>query len=68
MIINVCGEQHVREAVDQVRSVARGAVQLFVGDLSWADDCNRLLKDFPDIDILVNNLGIFDARDFFRNG
>jgi NAD(P)-dependent dehydrogenase (short-subunit alcohol dehydrogenase family) len=39
--------------------------QGFAGDLSNADACDALLKAFPQTDILVNNLGIYEAKPFF---
>lgn len=36
-----------------------------VGDLAKADDIDRLTAAIPQVDILVNNLGIYDEGDFF---
>ena len=40
--------------------------QGFPGDLSNADGCAALLRAFPQTDILVNNLGIYEAKPFFE--
>ncbi len=36
----------------------------FAGDLGKAADAERLARVFPDADILVNNLGIFEPKPF----
>ncbi|POF62030.1 oxidoreductase [Novacetimonas maltaceti] len=55
-------------AVDRaVATIAQagGAAVGFVGDLGAADGCAALVAAHPSCDILVNNLGIFEPRDFF---
>lgn len=37
----------------------------FSGDLSTADGCAAMVKEYPECDILVNNLGIYGPQDFF---
>ena len=37
----------------------------FAGDLTDAAVCDTLVKTHPAVDILVNNLGIFEPKDFF---
>lgn len=39
-------------------------VEYFAGDLSSNDACNLLASEHPEIDILVNALGIFEPKDF----
>jgi len=51
-----------REAV--IASVPGAAVEGFAGDLAAADVAERLAKQFPAVDILVNNLGIFEPKPF----
>jgi NAD(P)-dependent dehydrogenase (short-subunit alcohol dehydrogenase family) len=58
-------ENRVRGAVEQVRSAgARGDVRGIAGDLGTADGAERLLKEMPEADVLVNNLGIFEPKPF----
>jgi NAD(P)-dependent dehydrogenase (short-subunit alcohol dehydrogenase family) len=40
-------------------------VHAAVFDLGNAAGCAALVKQFPDVDILVNNLGIYEPKDFF---
>jgi NAD(P)-dependent dehydrogenase (short-subunit alcohol dehydrogenase family) len=49
---------HVRQAVPQVE------LEGFAGDLSDAATTEALVKRFPAVDILVNNLGIFEPKPF----
>jgi NAD(P)-dependent dehydrogenase (short-subunit alcohol dehydrogenase family) len=37
----------------------------FAGDLGTAEGCAQLVAAQPDVDILINNLGIFGPSDFF---
>jgi NAD(P)-dependent dehydrogenase (short-subunit alcohol dehydrogenase family) len=39
-------------------------VECFTGDLSSSKACNQLASEHPQVDILVNALGIFEPKDF----
>ena len=53
-----------RDAVDAaVARLGVGAVG-FAGDLASAAGAEALAREFPDVDILVNNLGIFEPKAF----
>ena len=55
----------VDEALAQLRADVPGAVVDGVAaDLAGADGCRALLDGLPDVDILVNNLGIFEPKRF----
>ena len=65
VIINGRVESAVTDAVSNIRSAAPGAeVQTFVGDLSTAEATAKLVQRIPTVDILVNNLGIFERKAF----
>jgi len=67
VIVSSRHAQSVREAEATLRTAAPGArVQGFVGDLSNAAGCDALVKAHPQVDILVNNLGVFQQQDFFE--
>lgn len=56
-----------QEAVDRVvaeLSQAGGKVEGFAGDLGTEDAAHALIQQFPDVEILVNNLGIFEPKPF----
>lgn len=65
VIINGRTEASVDEAVQRIlQDVPEAKLEKFPGDLSNADVANRLAEKFPQVDILVNNLGIFDPKEF----
>jgi NAD(P)-dependent dehydrogenase (short-subunit alcohol dehydrogenase family) len=47
-----------------MRAATSGDVTGFAGDLSQAPVAEALLRQHPAVDILVNNLGIFEVRPF----
>jgi NAD(P)-dependent dehydrogenase (short-subunit alcohol dehydrogenase family) len=63
VIVNGRTQAAVDKVVAQLKA-AGGKVEGFAGDLSTAADTERLGKKFPDVDILVNNLGIFEPKAF----
>jgi NAD(P)-dependent dehydrogenase (short-subunit alcohol dehydrogenase family) len=52
-----------REKLDKALSGVSG-VQTIVADPARAEGVNALIEQVPDIDILINNLGIYEAKDF----
>ncbi|HKQ26019.1 MAG TPA: SDR family oxidoreductase [Burkholderiales bacterium] len=65
VIVNGRTEGAVNEAMAEIRSTAPNAkLDLFAGDLSTAAAATELVSRFPDVDILVNNLGIFERKPF----
>ncbi len=58
--VNGRTQSRVDEAVKQVGHGARG----FAGDLSDAAVAERLRQQLPEVDILINNLGIFEPKPF----
>jgi NAD(P)-dependent dehydrogenase (short-subunit alcohol dehydrogenase family) len=63
--INGRTAQRVSHAVQQVRRDVPGArVQGVAADLGSAAGCDELVRQLPAVDILVNNLGIFEPRPF----
>ena len=64
-IINGRTEKSVDAALAKIRqTVPQANLDAFVGDLSDAATTENLLKKFPAVDILVNNLGIFEPKPF----
>ncbi|HEY0778034.1 MAG TPA: SDR family NAD(P)-dependent oxidoreductase [Gemmatirosa sp.] len=65
VIVNGRTPERVDAAVARVRDAASGAdVRGIAADLGTADGCARLTGELPDIDVLVNNLGIFEPKPF----
>jgi NAD(P)-dependent dehydrogenase (short-subunit alcohol dehydrogenase family) len=64
VIVNGRAQASVDEAVAGIKAAPGGAVLGFAGDLSRADAAEELVRRHPDIEILVNNLGIFEPKPF----
>jgi len=62
VVVNGRTGERVDKAVAALREV--GAVTGIAADLGTADGCKELLAELPQVDILVNNLGIFEAKPF----
>src|ERR1700704_1132872 len=57
--------QRVRQAVEQLNAEVAGArVMGIAADLSGAAGSVELVRQLPLVDILVNNLGIFEPKPF----
>jgi NAD(P)-dependent dehydrogenase (short-subunit alcohol dehydrogenase family) len=64
VIINGRTPAGVEAAAAKLRSETGGDVRGFAGDLSTAAAAEALVRQHPSVDILVNNLGIFEVRAF----
>ena len=65
VIVNGRSDTAVASALAEIGRAVPGAnAQGFVGDLSRAEVVSALLARFPSVDILVNNLGIFEPKPF----
>ncbi|MGD0584717.1 MAG: SDR family oxidoreductase [Oryzomonas sp.] len=65
VIINGRSDSSLAAALEQIRNAQPNAsVESFNGDLSLAGDVDRLRKHVPSLDILVNNLGIYEPMPF----
>jgi len=65
VVINGRSQQSVDQATQALRAKVPDAnVQGFAGDVSEAAQVAKLVERFPQVDILVNNMGIFDPKPF----
>jgi NAD(P)-dependent dehydrogenase (short-subunit alcohol dehydrogenase family) len=65
VIVNGRTEASVTQALSEIRREAPDArLEGFAGDLAEASGAAALLERFPQLDILVNNLGIFQPQPF----
>jgi NAD(P)-dependent dehydrogenase (short-subunit alcohol dehydrogenase family) len=64
VIVNGRSQSSVDDAVAQLKSATGGEVQGFAGDLSTAAAADELARRHPAVEILVNNLGIFEPKPF----
>lgn len=65
VIINGRTESRVQEAMVAIRKAhAAAALEPWTGDLSKAAGAEEAIRRFPEVDILVNNLGIYVPQPF----
>ena len=65
VIINGRTQKRVDDALAKLgRAGGRGSVSGLAADLGTADGVRQAIEQFPDVDILVNNLGIFEPKAF----
>src|SRR5271166_6992804 len=65
VIVNGRSEPRVANAIEMIRQKYPGSqVEGFAGDLSTVEGFDLLKNEYPDVDILVNNLGIFNPQPF----
>ena len=65
VVVNGRSPERVAAAVAQVReSTADADVRGVAADLGTAEGCARMIAEVPELDVLVNNLGIFEPKPF----
>jgi NAD(P)-dependent dehydrogenase (short-subunit alcohol dehydrogenase family) len=65
VVLNARTQERVDQAVDKIKSESPGAdVSGIAADLGNAAGVNELTAKLLDIDILVNNMGIFEPKEF----
>jgi NAD(P)-dependent dehydrogenase (short-subunit alcohol dehydrogenase family) len=64
VIINGRDKASVSHVVAKVGSITGGDVVGFAGDLSTQASAEQLTREYPDVQVLVNNLGIFEPKPF----
>jgi len=67
VVVNGRTQGKVDTAVAAVAKVAPGSkIAGVAADVSTAAGCDTLVEMLPDVDILINNAGIFEPKDFFE--
>jgi NAD(P)-dependent dehydrogenase (short-subunit alcohol dehydrogenase family) len=67
VVINGRGQAKVDAAVNKLKTVVAGAkVRGIAADVATAAGCAALASALPEVDILINNAGIFEPKDFFE--
>ncbi|MBO9689420.1 SDR family NAD(P)-dependent oxidoreductase [Roseateles chitosanitabidus] len=64
VIVNGRSAASTEEAAARIRAETGGPAEAFAGDLSGAEAAQEVVRRFPGIEILVNNLGIFEPKAF----
>jgi NAD(P)-dependent dehydrogenase (short-subunit alcohol dehydrogenase family) len=67
VVVNGRTQIRVDAAVREIRSAVAGAdVRGVAADLGTAEGCDIVIQVVPELDILVNNVGIFEPKEFER--
>src|SRR5437016_8703708 len=65
VIVNGRTDDRVKTAIERIRSHNAGAkLEGIAVDLGSAAGADEVIRRFPDVDVLVNNLGIFEPKPF----
>src|SRR5256885_8082694 len=63
--LNGRSEDRVHSAVNELRRIhPDAAIDGVAADLATAAGCERLIAQVPQLDVLVNNMGIFEPKAF----
>ncbi|SDN06226.1 3-oxoacyl-[acyl-carrier protein] reductase [Fictibacillus solisalsi] len=66
VIINGRREETVEGTIAEIQGLHPDAVlSQAVADLGTEEGCEKILSQYPEIDILINNLGIFEPKEYF---
>ncbi|SEI17465.1 NAD(P)-dependent dehydrogenase, short-chain alcohol dehydrogenase family [Rhizobium tibeticum] len=69
VVVNGRSEDKTAKAAERLKGEgARSSVKSAAADLSTAEGCAALVAKIPQVDILINNAGIFQPIDFFDAG
>jgi NAD(P)-dependent dehydrogenase (short-subunit alcohol dehydrogenase family) len=67
IVVNGRTQAKVDAAAAAITKVVRGSkVSGIAADVSTAGGCKALIAALPEVDILINNAGIFEPKDFFE--
>jgi NAD(P)-dependent dehydrogenase (short-subunit alcohol dehydrogenase family) len=64
VIVNGRTQRRVDEAIAKLRRVTSSRIDGIAADVSGAEGCKKVISAHPEVDILVNNMGIFEQRAF----
>jgi len=65
VIINGRTDKRVNQAIATIRqSHPQAKLEACAGDLSTADVVQQVVRGFPHVDILINNLGVYEPKSF----
>lgn len=65
IVVNGRHKERVQEAVELLRSEVPGSkIRGIAADVATQTGCANLIQALPDVDILINNMGIFAEMDF----
>ncbi|MCM3453598.1 SDR family oxidoreductase [Heyndrickxia oleronia] len=66
VIINGRREEKVIQTIKEIQEQFPEAIlQSLVSDLGTEQGCQKAIEEFSEVDILINNLGIFEPKEYF---
>ena len=66
VLINGRREENVNQTIKEIRMQYPDAIlQPVVADLGTEQGCQNVIEKYPEVDILINNLGIFEPVEYF---
>jgi 3-oxoacyl-[acyl-carrier protein] reductase len=69
VFINGRSQENVNAAISRIKSsVPKARLEAVVGNSGTASGCEELIRNCSDVDVLVINLGIYEAVDIFKAG
>ena len=69
VVVNGRSAESVKKAADRIAAAVPGAiVEQAVGNSGTAEGCEELIRNCPEVDVLVVNLGIYEAVDIYKAG
>jgi len=67
VVLNGRGQDRVDAALAKLKqAVPKAKLRGIAGDVGTVEGCNDLVTALPEVDILINNAGIYGAQDFFE--
>src|SRR5690606_23525423 len=65
-LINGRREEKVDQTIKEIQAKYPDAIlQSVVADLGTEQGCQEVIEKYPEVDILINNLGIFEPVEYF---
>ena len=64
VIVNGRSKSAVEAALEGLRQTCKAKLFGFAGDLSTPEAANDVAREYPDVQILINNLGIYEPKEF----
>lgn len=64
VIVNGRSEESVNKAIASLKDETGKEAMGFAGDMMKVEDINKLARTFPDVEILINNVGQFQFKQF----
>ncbi|MEC0125123.1 SDR family NAD(P)-dependent oxidoreductase [Paenibacillus pabuli] len=66
IVINGRREEKVQATITEIQSrYPHANLQPAVYDLGTEQGCQKIIEEYPEVDILINNLGIFEPKEYF---